>query len=60
MKPIVAMKSASDRRKPSRSASAIVAGKDRGRHELQIDASTLYAAAPVGAGGVPLVLTIQP
>ena len=59
MKPIVAMKSASDRRKPSRSASAIVAD-ERGRHELQIDASTLYAAAPVGAGGVPLVLTIQP
>jgi len=41
MKPIVA----------TQSASAIVADKERGRHELQIDASTLYAAAPVGAGG---------
>lgn len=51
MKPIVATQSASDRRKPARSASAIVADKDHGRHELQIDASTLYAAAPVGAGG---------
>ncbi|RLN39360.1 hypothetical protein C2845_PM01G06830 [Panicum miliaceum] len=46
------MPSASGRRKPSRSASAIVADKERGRHELMVDAGTLDAAAPAGAGGL--------
>lgn len=48
------MWSAFDRRKleRSRSASSIVADEERGRHELQIDASTLYAAVPVGARGL--------
>ncbi|TVU46221.1 hypothetical protein EJB05_05742, partial [Eragrostis curvula] len=44
------MPSASGRR--SKSASAIVADKERGRHELSVDASSLTAAAPTGAGGL--------
>ena len=46
------MPSASGRRNPSRSASSIVADKERGRHELIVDAGTLVAAAPAGAGGL--------
>ncbi|TKV97565.1 hypothetical protein SEVIR_9G503000v4 [Setaria viridis] len=46
------MPSASGRRKPSRSSSAIVADKERGRHELRIDAGTLDAAAPAGERGL--------
>ncbi|CAN6285258.1 unnamed protein product [Urochloa humidicola] len=46
------MPSASGRRKPSQSSSAIVADKERGRHELKIDAGTLDAAAPTGARGL--------
>lgn len=34
------------------SASAIVADKERGRHELKVDASTLAVAGPNGAGGL--------
>ncbi|RCV46013.1 hypothetical protein SETIT_9G498600v2 [Setaria italica] len=46
------MPSAPGRRKPSRSSSAIVADKERGRHELRIDAGTLDAAAPAGERGL--------
>ncbi|CAL4887120.1 unnamed protein product [Urochloa decumbens] len=46
------MSSASGRRKPSRSSSAIVADKERGRHDLNIDVGTLDAPAPAGAEGL--------
>ncbi|OEL32902.1 hypothetical protein BAE44_0006079 [Dichanthelium oligosanthes] len=46
------MASASGRRKPSRSSSAIVADKERGCHELKVDVGTLDVAAPAGASGL--------
>ncbi|CAN6290294.1 unnamed protein product [Urochloa humidicola] len=46
------MPSASGRLKPSRSSSAIVADKERGRHDLKIDAGTLDAPAAAGASGL--------
>jgi speckle-type POZ protein len=50
------MPCASGRRKQSRSSSAIVEDKERGRHDLTIDAGTLDAAA-AAAGERGLLLS---